>query len=78
MRSDFQWQGIGEMLLDEIAGYARENGYDEVRLEVIDTNPRARQLYARKGYQAVHTDRFPYMRWLLGFGASTTMALKVT
>lgn len=77
VRSDFRGQGIGGRMLDDIAGYARENGYGRVRLDVIDTNPGARKLYERKGFQAVKTDNFPYLRWLLGFGGSTTMNLRV-
>jgi ribosomal protein S18 acetylase RimI-like enzyme len=62
-------------LLDEIASYARENDYDRVRLDVIDTNPRARKLYERKGFKAIETQKYPYLRWLLGFGGSTAMEL---
>ncbi len=77
VRSDFRGQGIGGRLLDDIAVYARENGYERVRLDVIDTNPGARKLYERKGFQAVKTHNFSYLRWLLGFGGSTTMNLRV-
>ena len=69
----FRSQGIGSRLLDEVARYARDSGYDRVRLDVIDTNPRAKKLYERKGFQVVKTERIPYLRWLLGFGGYTTM-----
>ena len=74
---DFRGIGIGSNLLDEISRYARENKYDQIRLDVIETNPRARKLYERKGFKAVKTEKFPYLRWLLGFGRSTTMVLNV-
>lgn len=70
---NFRSQGIGGRLLDEVVRYAQENGYQQVRLDVIDTNPRARQLYERKGFEAIKTEHFPFLRWLIGFGASTTM-----
>lgn len=71
----YRGQGIGGRLLEEIVRYARENGYNSVRLDVIDTNPRAQKLYERKGFKAVKTDKFGFLRPLLGFGGSTTMEL---
>ncbi|WP_228974555.1 GNAT family N-acetyltransferase [Streptomyces sp. DH12] len=66
-------RGIGGLLLEEVAAVAAESGCQEVRLDVIDTNPRARALYERRGFRAVRTERTPYLRGLLGFGAVTTM-----
>jgi ribosomal protein S18 acetylase RimI-like enzyme len=77
VHSDFRGKGIGSKLLDEVAGYASENKYERIRLDVIDTNPEARRLYERKGFKAVKAEGFPYLRWLLGFGSSTTMVLNV-
>jgi ribosomal protein S18 acetylase RimI-like enzyme len=65
--------GIGSLLLEEIAAIAAESGCRRVRLDVIDTNPRARALYERHGFIARHTEQTPYLRRLLGFGAVTTM-----
>lgn len=69
----FRGQGIGTRLLDEVLAVAAEHGYDEVRLDVVDVNPRARSLYERHGFIAVGTQRTPYLRHVLGFGAVTTM-----
>ncbi|MFH8933936.1 GNAT family N-acetyltransferase [Streptomyces griseosporeus] len=65
--------GIGSLLLREVAAVAAEHGCHRVRLDVIDVNPRARALYERHGFTAHHTERTPYLRGLLGFGAVTTM-----
>ncbi|MCZ7416741.1 MULTISPECIES: GNAT family N-acetyltransferase [unclassified Streptomyces] len=65
--------GIGGLLLTEMATLAAEHGCARVRLDVIDVNPRARALYERHGFVAVHTERTPYLRRLMGFGAVTTM-----
>ncbi|MFC8582985.1 GNAT family N-acetyltransferase [Streptomyces sp. NPDC057217] len=65
--------GIGGLLLAEIATIAAEQGCRRVRLDVIDANPRARALYERHGFTAVRTERTPYLRGLMGFGAVTTM-----
>ena len=71
-------QGVGSRLLEEIANYAKEQGFSRVRLDVIDINPKARKLYERKGFKAVKTEYFRYLRWLLGFRGSTTMELSLT
>ncbi|MFI6642793.1 GNAT family N-acetyltransferase [Streptomyces sp. NPDC050504] len=71
-------KGIGGLLLREIAAVAAEHARERVRLDVIDVNPRARALYERHGFVAVHTERTPYLRRLMGFGAVTTMHRAVT
>ncbi|UNZ21287.1 GNAT family N-acetyltransferase [Streptomyces sp. 891-h] len=65
--------GIGSALLTEVAAVAAEQGCSRVRLDVIDVNPRARALYERHGFTAVHTEQTPYLKRLMGFGAVTTM-----
>lgn len=66
-------RGIGGALLEEVARVAAENGCGQVRLDVIDVNPRARALYERHGFAAGRTEQTPYLRRLMGFGAVTTM-----
>ncbi|MGW7356184.1 GNAT family N-acetyltransferase [Streptomyces sp. NPDC054802] len=70
---DIRGRGVGSLLIEEVAAVAAEQGCREIRLDVIDTNPRARALYERRGFTAVRTERTPYLRRLLGFGAVTTM-----
>ncbi|MFE9255256.1 GNAT family N-acetyltransferase [Streptomyces sp. NPDC006879] len=65
--------GIGSRLLTEMREIASRHGCSRIRLDVIDTNPRARALYERHGFAAVHTERTPYLRTLMGFSAVTTM-----
>ncbi|UUU19294.1 GNAT family N-acetyltransferase [Streptomyces sp. DSM 40750] len=66
-------RGVGSLLIEEVAAVAVEQDCREIRLDVIDTNPRARALYERRGFTAVRTERTPYLRGLLGFGGVTTM-----
>lgn len=66
-------QGIGTQLLNKAGAFGRTNGYATLRLDVVDTNPHARRMYERNGFMATRTESFGYLRWLLGFGASTTM-----
>ncbi|MEV5238056.1 GNAT family N-acetyltransferase [Streptomyces cinnamoneus] len=70
--------GIGTLLLREVAAVAAESRCHRIRLDVIDVNPRARALYERQGFTAVHTERTPYLRGPMGFGAVTTMHRPVT
>ena len=74
---EMRGRGVGGRLLEEVVSYARDHSCTHVRLDVIDANERARQLYERKGFREVRTESFPYLRWLLGFGGSTTMRLAV-
>ncbi|MCM2392542.1 GNAT family N-acetyltransferase [Streptomyces albipurpureus] len=66
-------RGIGSLLLREMAALATDHGCRRIRLDVIDANQRARALYERHGFLPVRTERTPYLRGLLGFGAVTTM-----
>ncbi|MFJ8432091.1 GNAT family N-acetyltransferase [Kitasatospora sp. NPDC094019] len=66
-------RGVGSLLIEEVTAVAAERGFREIRLDVIDTNPRARALYERLGFTAVRTEQTPYLRGLLGFGAVTAM-----
>lgn len=66
-------KGVGTALLDALADEARTRGYASVRLDVIDTNPRARVLYERCGYVAVDTQSLGVFSHLFGFKRATTM-----
>lgn len=70
-------QGVGTRLLDAIAEEARSRGYREVRLDVVEGNPRARALYERKGYRAVARHSTGLLRYVFRFEAATTMVLRL-
>ena len=74
-----QWrgQGIGAQLLTELANFASANNFKTIRLDVIDSNPGARRLYEKNGFVEEKTEQFEYLRWLLGFGAATTMIREI-
>ena len=65
--------GIGGALLDAIIETARDDGLSEVRLDVIDTNPRARALYDRKGFEPVRVHRTGLFKPVFGFAEATEM-----
>lgn len=73
VHKDFRGQGIGSRMLDEVAAYGHDHGYRKVRLDVIDANARAKELYESKGFRSIRTEHFPYLKGIFGFGSSTTM-----
>lgn len=65
--------GIGTKLVEALCEEGTARGYATIRLEVIDTNWRAKALYERLGFMAVKTERMGPLRHLFGFSAATTM-----
>ena len=65
--------GIGTRLLAEIRQTARSHGKRYVRLDVIDSNPRAKALYERVGYRVTKVESFRWKQRWVGFGAMISM-----
>ncbi|WP_067338344.1 GNAT family N-acetyltransferase [Stappia indica] len=65
--------GVGRALLAEILDIARRAGKRAVRLDVIDTNPRAKALYLRCGFVEEGQRRLDLLRPVFGFNTVTTM-----
>lgn len=71
--SEARGRGVGTALLRAAAKLARDEGLTQIRLDVVDTHPRARRLYEREGYEAVRTvSAGPFSR-TFGFSSSTIM-----
>jgi ribosomal protein S18 acetylase RimI-like enzyme len=70
-------RGVGTALLTAIKTEAKHRGYSHVRLDVIDTNPRARALYERSGFVAHDTKHLGPLRILFRFRSATTMVCAV-
>jgi len=56
----FEGQGIGRAMLTELLDEARRRGAETVMLEVRADNLRAQQLYARFGFEQIHTRKKYY------------------
>ena len=70
-------QGVGSALLEAIKQKAIAQDCSKVRLDVIDTNPRARDLYERRGFIPVRTTSIGPLRHLFGFRNATTMVCEL-
>lgn len=77
VRETARGQGVGTLLLNAIALEARQRGYAEVRLDVIDSNPRARSLYERHGFVALPSQNLGLLSHVFGFKTATPMTLAV-
>lgn len=66
-------QGVGTALLEAIAAEGRARGFATLRLDVVDSNPRARALYERLGFTIARTAGIGPLRFIFGFAAAHTM-----
>ncbi len=70
-------QGLGAALLEFICTEARVRGYQAVRLDVVDTNPRAIALYKRLGFDVAGQQNIGLLRHVYGFASALTMVRAV-
>lgn len=70
---ELRGRGIGAALLQTLCCEAQTRGYGAVRLEVIDTNWRARALYEREGFVVTAKERLGLLRLVFGFAGAFTM-----
>jgi GNAT superfamily N-acetyltransferase len=66
-------QGVGSALLAAVEGEAARRGLRQVRLDVIDANPRARALYERQGFEADGEMSLGLLGSVFGFSSATRM-----
>lgn len=75
--ANYRGRGLGTELLKRIIACARAESCRKVRLDVIDTNPKARNLYERFGFKVTREEQYPYLAGVLGFGGSATMEYEI-
>jgi len=66
-------RGVGSALVTALMAEAVARGYSAIRLEVIDTNIRARALYERLGFAAWRSETLGPLRHVFGFSRAVTM-----
>ena len=71
-------KGIGTRLLRAIEDHAQHLNKRSIRLDVIDTNPGARRLYERFGFEAHKSQSLGPLKHLFSFGGSTEMRKQVS
>ena len=71
--ADARGQGVGSALLNAIMAEGKSRGYPSLRLDVIDTNPRAKALYERHGFQTLKTAQLGPLKHIFKFQSATTM-----
>ncbi|WP_095589101.1 GNAT family N-acetyltransferase [Actibacterium ureilyticum] len=69
--------GVGTALLRAVEAYAASMALKRIRLDVIDTNPRARALYEREGFAASGVLSLGLLKPVFGFSAATQMTKPV-
>ena len=70
---DLQGRGIGTLMLRALSEEARARGFQALRLDVSDQNPRARALYERLGFEAAAHHRYWLMAPVFGMTGSRVM-----
>jgi len=66
-------QGVGTALLRALYDLGKTRGYKEIRLDVIDSNPRAKALYEREGFVAKDVHKLGLLEPIFSFKSATTM-----
>ena len=69
----FRGRGLGTQLLEAILAEAQHRKCHSVRLDVIDTNPRARALYERFGFVERRTTQLGILKALFPFRSASEM-----
>ena len=77
VHSEARGMGVGSALLGLADAFARSQNLTTVRLDVVNNNPRARELYERLGFVASRTSSVPDWASFLPFSSSTTMVKNV-
>lgn len=72
---EWRGQGLGSELIDRLGYLAQQRNLSGLRLGVVDTNPRARQLYERLGFLVVETRHYAWLRTFIPFTALHIMRL---
>ncbi|MBM3705715.1 MAG: GNAT family N-acetyltransferase [Actinobacteria bacterium] len=73
----FRGNGVGTMLIEEVCEFARKNGFREVMLEVVDTNPRAKALYERLGFVQKKVKKYYFLTRSAGFSSESIMSRQI-
>lgn len=60
-------KGIGTELIEAMTEFAKNKGYKNLTLQVIDTNPRANELYKKLGFSIIKNSKIWPLNKLIGW-----------
>ena len=73
----FRNLGIGTQLINKVFEFAKNKGIKKVILEVINTNPKAKDLYKRIGFKEKKIVRYYFLTRSAGFSSEYIMSYKL-
>jgi len=71
---DIRGKGIGSLLIKKVFEFAKDKGFKEIILEVVDTNPKAKKLYERLGFKEKKQVKFYFTQRVAGFSSEFIMS----
>ena len=71
-------KGIGTKLIDSIIKFANNKGYICITLQVIDTNPRAKELYEKVGFSVIKNSKIWPVNKLVGWSFTEVFLMQKT
>ena len=74
---DYRGKGFGTQLLNAVNDFAKKNGFETIILDVVDTNPRAYELYKRFGFEVIKKRKFGFITRSAGFSFTYKMKFLV-
>ncbi len=69
-------KGIGTKLFAPLIKFAKNKGYSCITLQVIDTNPRAKELYEKVGFSVIKKSRIWPVNKLVGWPFNVVFLMK--
>ncbi len=69
----YRGKGFGTLLLNAVNDFAKKNGFETIILDVVDTNPRAYELYKRYGFEVIKKRKFGFITRSAGFSFTYKM-----
>ena len=68
---------VGTKLTKIFLDYAKKQGFKTARLEVVDTNPRAKKLYEKIGFSVKKIKKYYFLTRRAGFSEEAIMEIKL-
>lgn len=69
-----QGKGIGTQLLNATINHAKAKSFSQIKLEVIQTNQKAKKLYKKIGFKSTKIIKIPYpFSYIIGFSSFEEM-----